>query len=126
MQLWPKFWAHPPKVEFVEFASLAFLETEEFRLRLAEWSDKDKGTDLMFLEDIGPEVDRFKTGEPTERLREVLNSLKNKWLVTTTNVPISEWERRWDGRVMDRLLRNSVIVDISGVPSYQLTKMEGA
>jgi DNA replication protein DnaC len=111
-------------MEFIDFGWLNFLETNDFRLRLQEWGDVDKGLDLMFLEDIGPEVDRFKTGEPTERLRELFNVMKNKWMVVTTNVPVADWEKRWDGRIMDRMLRNSVIVDMSGVPSYQKTKME--
>ncbi len=124
VSLWPKFWPKIPRVEFIEFGHVAFLETVEFKNWLSDNTEVDKGTDLMFLEDIGAEVDRFKTGEPTERLREIFNAFKNKWLVVTTNVPVKQWESRWDGRVMDRLLRNSVIVDMSGVPSYQVTKYE--
>ena len=120
--VWPKFWPRPPRVEFVEFGSVAFLETEEFKIWLADHTEVNAGTDLMFLEDIGAEVDRYKTGEPTERLREILNAFKSKWLVITTNVPVDQWEERWDGRVQDRLLRNSIVLDLSEAESYQLAK----
>ena len=122
VKLWPRYWPKVPKVEFVEFGAVAFLETGEFKNWLADQSDLNHGTDILFLEDIGAEVDRFKSGEPTERLREIFNAFKGKWMVVTTNVPVDHWEARWDGRVMDRMFRNSVIADMSTVPSFQEVK----
>ena len=117
--IWGMGWPAPPRVEFVEFGKVAFLETGEFKNWLDGHNQTDHATDLMFLEDIGAEVDRFKTGEPTERLREILNDMKDRFMVITTNVPPDQWEQRWDGRIMDRLFRHSEIIEMAGVSSFQ-------
>ena len=36
----------------------------------------------------------------------------------TTNIPVGEWGVKFDARIADRLFRNSVIVDLFGLPSY--------
>jgi DNA replication protein DnaC len=95
-------------VGWVEFASVAFIPIEEFRI----WLDGEHETDLLFLEDIGAEVDRFKTGEPTERLREILNEFKHRWLFITTNVMPDHWPAKWDERIADRLLRDSKVIPL--------------
>ena len=122
--IWGMGWPAPPRVEFVEFGKVAFLETDEFKNWLDGHNQPGAETDLMFVEDIGAEVDKFSKGEPTERLRQILNDMKNRFVVVTTNVPVAEWEKRWDGRIMDRLFRNSKIIQMTGVPSYQKTKRE--
>lgn len=121
--IWGMGWTTPPRIEFVEFGKVAFLETAEFRNWLEGHNTPGHETDLMFLEDIGAEVDKFRSGEPTERLREIFNDMKNRFMVVTTNVPSAQWETRWDGRIMDRLMRHSEIIEMTGVPSYQQARM---
>jgi DNA replication protein DnaC len=107
-------WPHPPRIEFVEWASICFLDSTAFR----EWLNGQEGTDLIFIEDLGCELDRFKSKEPTERLREVLNLMKNRYVFATTNVPPERWASVWDLRVADRLMRNSQVVELKGLGSY--------
>lgn len=107
-------WPSPPRIEWTEWAKVAFLGPVEFRA----WLDGLTDTSLLFLEDIGAEVDRFKSGEPTERLREVLNEFKNRWMFITTNIMPEEWKPKWDERVADRLMRNSVTCVFRNLQSF--------
>lgn len=112
----------PPRVEWVEFAQLASLDSREFKIWLDDQGSirHQRGTDLLFVEDLGAEIDQFKSGEGAERLRELMNEFKNRWLFITTNVPKELWGTTWDKRVEDRLHRSSVIVDLSAVKAYSL------
>ena len=119
---WSKgFWPHPPRIEWVEWAAICDLDKQGFR----SWIDGQKpdgvrpGTSLLFLEDIGCEVDQYKTGEPTERLRQLFNEFKDQFLVVTTNIKPDDWEKKWDVRVSDRLRRNSEIVVLTETKSFQ-------
>ncbi len=101
-------WERPPRVDWVEFAKVAFLEAREFERWMERYTDAP--VDLIFLEDVGSEIDRFKTGEPIERLREILNEFENRWLFVTTNVLPELWQHTWDVRVASRLLRRSSVI----------------
>lgn len=107
-------WPHPPRIEWVEWGKVAFLDHKEFQ----RWMDGTFDIDLLFIEDIGAEVDRYKSGEPTERLREVLNEFKNKWIFITTNVFPEDWKIKWDERVADRLMRNSTMAVLRESKSF--------
>jgi DNA replication protein DnaC len=107
-------WGHPPKIEWVEWGQIVFLDAKEFKA----WMDGIMDTDLIFIEDVGAEVDRFKSGEPAERLREVLNEFKNKWAFITSNVLPENWKAKWDERVTDRLMRNSSVMVLRETDSY--------
>jgi len=74
--------------------------------------------DLVILDDIGAENDPFKVC--ADRLCQILSRRERKFTVITTNVVMENWGTRFDGRISDRLLRNSVIVDISAVKSYAM------
>lgn len=65
----------------------------------------------MFLDDIGSEEDRFKSGAPSRILGDVLGRIhdEKKFAFITTNIPPGEWKARWDARVYDRLLRMNPI-----------------
>lgn len=110
----PKGWVRPPTIEFYEWAQIVTLKEEEFRM----WLKLMDETDLMFLEDVGAEVDRFKTSEPTERFRQVLNDFRSKWLFVTTNVYPEQWGDRWDIRVQDRLMRGATSVTLRKTPRF--------
>jgi DNA replication protein DnaC len=101
-------------VEFVEWAKIVALEPIEFRIWLAGMED----CDLLCLEDIGAEVDRFKSGEPYERLRELLNEFKRNFLFITTNLMPEQWGDKWDKRIADRLMRDSEIFAMRETESY--------
>ena len=74
--------------------------------------------DLVVLDDIGAETDQFKSGICKDKLCQILSRRERKFTVVTTNIGPANWETELDGRINDRLMRNSVIVDISNVPSY--------
>lgn len=80
--------------------------------------------DLIGLDDIGAETDRFDAG--VDALCQILTRRDHNWTIVTTNVPMRGnaaekllgWAEKWDARVANRLLRNSAIVDLDGAPSF--------
>jgi hypothetical protein len=73
-------------------------------------------SDFVFIDDIGAEHDPSKNA--ADKLCQILSRRENKWSIVTTNIQPAEWEARWDARIADRLLRRSVVVDMSQVPSF--------
>ena len=78
------------------------------------------GADLLVLDDVGAESDPFKTRVGIDRLCQILSRREKRFTVLTTNVAVSNWVERFDGRINDRLFRNSIIMDLSRVPSYAI------
>lgn len=74
--------------------------------------------ELVVLDDIGAENDPWKIC--ADKLCQILSRREKKFTIVTTNVPPINWTERFDGRINDRLLRNSVVVDISSVPSFAM------
>lgn len=109
-----KWWPAPPRIVWVEWAKIASLPQDEFK----RWCDGMCDVGLIFLEDVGAEIDKFKSAESTERFREVMNDCKNKWLFITSNVMPEHWSSRWDERIADRLLRNSRVIALRETPRY--------
>lgn len=72
--------------------------------------------DLVVLDDVGAENDPWKIC--ADKLCQVLTRRESKFTVVTTNVPPTEWSAKFDVRIADRFMRNSVIADLTGVPSY--------
>ena len=75
-------------------------------------------SDLLIVDDIGAENDPWKIC--ADKLCQVLSRREKRFTVITTNIQPAEWAQKFDGRINDRLLRNSVVVDISKVKSYSL------
>lgn len=73
---------------------------------------------LVVLDDIGSEVDRFKSGLPTERLLRVLDACADKFLLMTTNATIEQWPKAFDARIASRLSAASYF-DTTGIPDYR-------
>lgn len=73
-------------------------------------------SDILFLDDIGAEDDPFQ--QATDKLCQILSQRERKHTLITTNITPEHWASRFDARIADRLLRNSVIVDLSAVRSY--------
>lgn len=75
-------------------------------------------SDLVILDDIGAENDPWKIC--ADLLCQILSRRERQFTVITTNVQPAEWSERFDVRISDRLFRNSVICDLSDVPSYAM------
>ena len=82
------------------------------------WVDAIEAEAAIF-QDIGTEIDRFKSGGATENLRLLLEERRNKWTIITTNVPQENWEEAWDLRVSRRLDTNSEIIAVRTAPTYK-------
>lgn len=70
------------------------------------------------IDDIGTEVDKFKSGGPTENLRLLLEARRESWTIITTNVPPAKWAEVWDRRVEDRLYRHAKTIELTNATSY--------
>lgn len=97
----------------------------DFLHRVLELKSEDamqelKDADVIFLDDIGAETDRFKSGEPARVLGDVLSFVDAKFVFITMNVPPDQWATVWDGRVEDRLLRNGSVI-VNGYDPETLT-----
>jgi DNA replication protein DnaC len=73
---------------------------------------------LMVLDDVGAEHDPFKRSPA--KLCQILSGRERKHNVITTNIKPEAWGRVFDGRVADRLMRNSEVVSLFGVKSYAM------
>lgn len=77
-----------------------------------------KTAHIVFLDDVGAEVDRFKQGETTARLCRVLDICQGKWLFITTNLDKPLIAAKYDHRVLDRM-NMAHWCDLAGMPSYR-------
>jgi len=77
-----------------------------------------KTAHIVFLDDVGAEVDRFKQGETTSRLCRVLDICQGKWLFITTNLDKPMIAAKYDHRVLDRM-NMAHWCDLAGMPSYR-------
>lgn len=109
MDAWPAHWPHSINVQSVEFPRFCY-EVEKGN---QDHFDDVAGADVAFIDDVGAEEDRFKSGAPTRILGDLLGQLESRFTFITTNIDPAKWRERWDGRVEDRLLRrNSVVVNL--------------
>lgn len=74
--------------------------------------------DLLVLDDVGAENDPWKIC--ADKLCQILSRRERRFTVITTNLAPEHWREKFDGRINDRLMRNSVICDMSRVPSYSM------
>lgn len=74
--------------------------------------------ELVILDDIGAENDPWKVC--ADKLCQILTRRERQFSIVTTNIQPAEWPQRFDGRINDRLLRNSTVIDLTGVPSFAL------
>ena len=107
-----------PGAVFVDWSRTVSAKTVD------EWEDRMSEilrSQFVVLDDIGTEPDPFKSGEPTERLRQLLNQLESRWLIISTNVPKADWQGRWDHRVASRLSAG-LALNLEGAEDYRLRK----
>ena len=108
-------WAHPPKAVFVDWARLCERDREE---AFDEAQREISEADVVALDDVGSESDKFKSQQSVSRLRRVLGTCEHKWLMVNANFNKSEWPKKFDARVADRLEAMHYL-DMTGVPSYR-------
>jgi len=109
-----------PEAVMVDSSALATMDDKAFEAYLAEIAQ----CQLVVMDDLGAETDRFKSGTPASRLRVLLEKAQNKWLISTTNTPRAEWPNVFDARVASRLSAARVITT-QGIPDYRPMKSKG-
>lgn len=109
-----RWWTNPPQC----CASAWSRVVDQGPIAWDDWFAELQTSQAVFLDDVGGDSDRFKTGAPAERLRLVLEACRNKWLILTTNVPRASISDRFDARVADRLSAARWL-SLAGVPSYR-------
>lgn len=112
-------WGRRKRPKAPEVVSLAWpVVTDSIRAKRTELVDDCQRADVLFLDDIGAEDDPFQ--QATDKLCQILSRRENKHTMLTTNVMPEHWEKRFDARVDDRLLRNSVVINMSGVQRFSV------
>jgi DNA replication protein DnaC len=88
------------------------------RLKAGEWEliDNLLPANLLVIDDLGAEHDPSKVG--MSKLYQILERREWKWTVITTNTTPDRWEEKFERRVASRLLRNTVLIDVSEVPDF--------
>ena len=76
------------------------------------------GAPLVGIDDLGAEHDPFKNAAPYAC--QLLSAREKKPTVVTTNIDPANWHEFFGHRIAERLLRNSQVVHLVGVPSYVL------
>jgi len=79
--------------------------------------------DLLILDDIGAEHDPSRNG--ASKLCQVLSRREYRFTLVTTNIRPDAWGSVFDARVADRLLRNSEVLTLFGLPSYAVKECLG-
>lgn len=125
MAIWPEPWPMPLTVMSVSWAQVVRELTERDN---PEFMDDLREANVLLLDDVGSEEDRYRSGSPTRILGDLLDDLHRKirFVFITTNIAPEGWRERWDGRVEDRLLRlDAEIMNLweCGVESYASRKM---
>jgi chromosomal replication initiation ATPase DnaA len=121
VDLWAAgFWKSPPSPMLMTWSRVVDLPREDWE----DWVYDLRRSAFVFLDDIGSEVDRFRSGEPAERLRVALDICEKKWLMVTTNATPTNWATVFDARVRSRLER-AASLDLTGASDFRV-KAKGA
>lgn len=74
---------------------------------------------MLFLDDVGQEADKYKSGDMNRALLSVLSARQHKYTILTTNVHPDRFVEVYGRAVEDRLYRsNGMLVDLWGAPSF--------
>lgn len=101
-----------PSVDFISFPELACQLGEKNR----SYMDDAFASSLLILDDVGAENDPWKVC--ADALCQILSRREQAFTVITTNVMPVAWGEKFDVRICDRFLRNSVVLDLSEVKPY--------
>lgn len=113
------FWKFPPSVWFAYWPVLA-REISEAASPMSSIITDCAEADLLLLDDVGSESDKYKTGETIDALCQLLSRRAGRWTIITTNISPAAWPTRFDIRVADRLHRGSRVIDLSKAGSYAM------
>jgi hypothetical protein len=80
--------------------------------------DDARDNDVVVLDDVGAEADRFRSGSSKAMLRDFLEACERKWLLISTNIPKADWLEAFGARVADRM-DAAKRFDTDGIPSYR-------
>lgn len=109
-------WSRSPSTEWVDWVD--WWERYQDGRPCRDLSDIISA-DCLFLDDVGAESDRYKSGQNTAILCQILGKREKKYTVITTNVPKQKWGEKFDTRVADRLKRNgAVYMSFWGIKSF--------
>lgn len=106
-----------PEAIMVDSTAMASMDDKPFDSYLSDIIQ----CQLVVLDDLGSETDRFRSGTPAARLRILLEKVQSKWLIATTNTPKAQWPTVFDARVASRLSAARVITT-QGIPDYRPMK----
>jgi DNA replication protein DnaC len=73
---------------------------------------------LLVVDDLGAEYDPSKNA--ADKICQILSRRESRFNVVTTNIHPSAWSDKFDKRIADRLLRNSVVIDLSDTTSHSV------
>lgn len=76
------------------------------------------GVDGLILDDVGADDDPFR--QSADKLCQILSRREFKFTVITTNIEQKDWAEKFEARIVDRFMRNSIVVNLDIVPSYAL------
>jgi len=118
IDLWHEgYWKNPPNILWATWSRVVALDKDEWE----DWLYDLRRSSIIILDDVGSEVDKYKTGEPAERLRVVLDIAEHRWMLISTNVMPKQWETAFDRRVHSRL-QPAVVLDMTGFNDFRATK----
>lgn len=121
VDLWPRWYpTAPPSVRMATWSKVV----QAGPLMWADFEEEVHAAKFVILDDLGSETDRYRTGEPAERLRIILDLCATKWLLASTNLTRETLAKAFDPRVQSRMERAAVL-DMTGVPDYR-PKLRGA
>lgn len=115
MDVWPALWPKPISTASIEWPQFIYEVTENGNRE--HWEDVIH-SDVVFIDDLGAEEDRYRSGAPVRVLGDLLGQLENAYVFLTTNIRPDAWVERWDGRVNDRLFRRNAALCNLYDPAY--------
>jgi len=117
VDLYGEFWTCPPSVIHCAWSRIIDLDDEEWD----NWLYDLRRSHVVILDDVGSEVDRFKSGAPAERLRITFETCERKFLLISTNLRPDRWVEAFDERVKSRMMR-AVTLDMTGATDWRPRK----
>lgn len=122
---WEKgYWPMPPSVRFALWDRYANLDRSKEEEELC-WRELEE-EDILLLDDVGAEADRFRSGLALANLATLLSARAGKWTGITTNYLPETWcgtdaqPGRFGRRAGDRLYREARIVALRQTGSWAL------
>lgn len=90
------------------------------RLKAGEWDLIAELFEVpcLIIDELGGGHDPSRVG--VDKLCQILSKREKMWTLVTTNILPEAWAQIFDQRIASRLFRNSTLVDLSGVPDFNV------